>query len=119
MRGVMRVDAKSKMKFLGLFCFLVGAFPSFAANPGDEVIVVYNSRVPESKSVAEYYAERRHVPRNQIFGFAISTGEEMSRAEFRNSLQKPLAKLLEEKKLWKIRSVTVPATNGIPGHVEW
>jgi hypothetical protein len=27
-----------------------------AANPGDEVIVIYNTRVAESKGVADYYA---------------------------------------------------------------
>ena len=63
-----------------------------AANPGDEVVIVYNTRVPESKGVAKYYAERRHVPASQIFGFPLSTSEDMSRAEFRDELQKPWRK---------------------------
>ena len=75
---------------------LSGVLPVRAANPGDEVIVIYNTRVPESKGVADYYAERRHVPANQIFGFALSTNEDMSRAEFRDELQKPLAQSAEE-----------------------
>ena len=36
---------------------------------GDEVVVVYNSRVPESKAVAEYYAQVRQVPEKQILRF--------------------------------------------------
>jgi uncharacterized protein (TIGR03790 family) len=91
------------------------------ANPADEVIVVYNSnsRVPESKRLAEYYAARRHVPTNQIFGFDLSTGLEMSRAEFRDSLQKPLAKLLERQKLWRFKTEIIRATTNHPARVAW
>ena len=90
-----------------------------AANPGDEVIIVYNTRVPESKGVADYYAERRLVPASQIFGFALSTNEDMSRAEFRDDLQKPLAQTLKKQKLWQIGPTIVPATTNHPGRVEW
>src|SRR5215831_4706579 len=78
--------------FLFLLAFsLLSPALSRAANTGSEVVVIYNTKVPESKSLAEYYAARRHVPTNKIFGFALSTGDEMSRAEFRDALQKPLA----------------------------
>src|SRR5262245_18668508 len=90
-----------------------------AANPGDEVIVVYNSRVPESKSVAEHYAELRHVPPNQVLGFSLPTTEEMTRTDFRDNLQRPLAKALEQERLWRIRSLIVPGTNAGSGRVEW
>ena len=68
---------------------------------GDEVVVIYNTRVPESKAVAEYYARMRQVPEKQIYGFALTPNEEMSRAEFRDSLQKPLREKLEADGLWK------------------
>ena len=58
---------------------------------GDEVVVVYNKHVPESKAVAEYYAKMRQVPARQIYGFDLTTNEQMSRDEFRDSLQMPLA----------------------------
>ena len=79
--------------------------------PGSEVVVIYNTRVPESKSVALYYAERRHVPSGQIFGFKLPAGENMTRHEFRDSLQKPLAAQLESKKLWHIVHQQVVGTN--------
>ncbi len=52
------------IRLLALVAFLVcgGALSARAANAGDEVIIIYNTRVPESKGVADYYAERRHVP---------------------------------------------------------
>jgi uncharacterized protein (TIGR03790 family) len=105
--------------FFAAVLFLVCVIPSHAAGPGDEVIVVYNTRVPESKAVAEHYAKRRGVPSEQIFGFALSTGDDMSRVEFRDALQRPLAKALDQKKLWKIRSEVFLPTNGQPGRVEW
>ena len=96
----------------------VSAFAA-ADNPGDQVIVVYNTRVPESKKVALHYADLRHVPTAQIFGFALSTGSDISRVEFREELQRPLLRKLEDKKLWHMASDVIPATNGQPSHVLW
>jgi len=85
-----------------------------AAEPGEQAVVVYNKRMPESKGVAEYYAQRRHVPANQVFGLSLSTNQDISRAEFRDTLEKPLAKALEAGKLWRIGSFPVPATTNRP-----
>ena len=96
-----------------------GVWIAHAANPGDEVIVLFNTRVPESKALADYYAARRLVPTNQIFGFALSTNEDMSRAEFRNDLQKPLAQALKKQKLWQIGPTTLRVSTNLAGRVEW
>ena len=98
---------------------LSGSVCLHGANPGDEVIIVYNTRVPESKGVADHYAERRHVPASQIYGFPLSTNESMSRAEFREALQKPLAETLKKQKLWQIGPTIIHATTNHPGRVEW
>ncbi|HOX56519.1 MAG TPA: TIGR03790 family protein [Candidatus Paceibacterota bacterium] len=90
-----------------------------AASPGDEVIVVYNTQVPDSKGVAEYYADRRHVPASQVFGFPLSTNENMSRREFHEVLAQPLAQALKKQKLWEIGPVIIQATTNHPGRVEW
>ena len=76
-----------------------------------EVAIVFNSRVPESKEVAEYYAQRRQVPKEQVFGLELPTAEAMSRKEFIEQLQQPLLKKFEEGKLL----VFSPATNSVPG----
>ena len=97
------------------FAFLIFALaPLLVRAGGDEVVVIYNSRVPESKAVAEHYAQVRDVPKNQIYGFALTPDEEMSRAEFRDSLQLPLAKKLEADGLWKLADVSYDMTNGQP-----
>jgi len=86
----------------------------FAITPGraaTEAVIVFNSRVPESKEVAEYYAQRRQVPKEQVFGLDLPTAEAMSRKEFLDQLQQPLLKKLEETQLF----VFSPATNQAPG----
>ena len=84
-----------------------------ATNEGDQVVIVYNSRVPGSQGVAEHYAQKRKVPANHIFGFTLTTNEEISRLEFRDELQRPLSKALEKEKLWHIGLSHVPlGTNG-------
>ncbi len=85
---------------------------------GDEVVVVYNSRMPESKAVAYHYAAMRQVPPGQIFGFELTTNEIISREDFTEQLQKPLAEKLEASKLWRFGMVNVPATNGHPASHE-
>ena len=86
-----------------------------AARQGEEVVVVYNSRLPESKQLAFYYAQHREVPSNQVFGFDLPATETMTRAEFRDQLQKPLLKALERQKLFNIRSEIVPAARDKTG----
>jgi uncharacterized protein (TIGR03790 family) len=97
--------------------FVLTLAPLLVRAGGDEVVVIYNSRLPESKVVAEYYAKARQVPEKQIYGFALTGSEEMSRAEFRDSLQKPLVEKLEADGLWKFSKTIVTATNGLM-HVE-
>ena len=103
---------------IGSILLSVAVSPATAAE-GDAVIIIYNTRVPESKSLGEYYAQKRHVPTNQMFGFELATTEDMSRAEFRDALQNPLAREIAARKLWRIASRIVPGTNGGPGRVEW
>jgi len=114
---MLKSNVKKLLSALAVLCS--GAVCLRAANPGDEVIIVYNTRVPESKGVANYYAERRHVPTNQIYGFPLSTNEDLSRAEFREALQKPLAEKLKKQKLWQIGPTILHATTNHPGRVEW
>src|SRR5258705_11508701 len=85
------------MKKLAWACIVASVVLALrAADSGNDVVVVYNMRVSESKGVAEYYAQRRSVFKDHIFGFAMTTNEEIFRVEFRDVLQNPLAKALED-----------------------
>jgi len=108
------------MNFWGmrLTIFLLILAPLLAHAGGDEVVIVYNKHMPGSRSVAEYYAKMRQVPPKQIYGFSLTTDEVMSRDEFRDALQLPLARRLQSDGLWQFGSVTNLATNGEPQRVE-
>jgi uncharacterized protein (TIGR03790 family) len=103
-----------KKSFLQFALMFLALAPPLVRAGGDEVVVIYNSRVPESEAVAEHYAQMRQVPETQIYGFELTTNEEMSRAEFRDSLQLPLAKKIEADGLWTLATVTYDATNDHP-----
>ena len=103
-----------QMKYIGLcglFLWLT-LMPLLGRAAGDEVVVVYNKRTPESKSVAQYYARLRQVPDGQVFGFSLPTNEVVSRQEFRDTLQKPLAARLASSGLWRSGWVAEATTNG-------
>ncbi len=108
------------MKNMGiqLWVWLLALAPMFVRAGGEEVVVIYNTRLAASKLVAEHYAELRHVPPAQIYGFDLPLTEEMTRAEFCDQLQFRLASNLEVDKLWRFGTVTNAATNGQPRRVE-
>jgi len=82
-----------------------------AAPSGEEVVVIFNKKVPASEDVARHYAEVRHVPKEQVIGLKLSADEEISRSEFDESLAKPLAQELESRKLWRMGKAIWPITN--------
>src|SRR5450756_1376349 len=80
------------------------ALPIRGSGPGDEVVVIYNRNLPESKGVAEHYAERRQVPKDRVFGLDLPKTETMTREEYNDRLAKPLLKRLRDANLLVYRS---------------
>jgi len=96
---------------LACLCVLLGMGGRATRADGSEVVVVYNSRMPVSKKVAEYYAEKRQVPTNQVLSFALPEVESMSREEFERNLQQPLWNELKKRELLTYReSAADPGT---------
>ncbi len=104
------------MTWLWLLTGLLGLATEFCAIPvqgqGNEVVVIYNSRLAESRDVAEHYAEVRHVPAGQVMGFDLTDAETVSRGEFRDRLQVPLIKLLADRNLITLGASAPPAASG-------
>ena len=65
-------------------------------------LVVYNPNFSESKSLAEYYAARRAIPKERIFALPCSNDEEIDRHEYDNAIAEPLRSYLQEAQLWTI-----------------
>lgn len=89
------------------------AVPSPAAEaPAPDVAVVFNTRMRDSRAVAEHYAQRRGVPERQVIGLALPESEEMSRADYRARLEGPLRDALRERGLMAWGTVT--NADGVP-----
>ena len=84
------------------------------AGQGSEVLVVYNTRVAESRGIAQHYADVRHVPANQVVGLDLVDNENMTRADFRERLQLPLIKILTDRKLTVFQPNSTAITNMAP-----
>lgn len=67
------------------FGFCVLSKPVFALAPED-ILVVCNRNIAESKTVAEHYIKKRHVPAANIIELSLPTTESISRAEFNANL---------------------------------
>jgi uncharacterized protein (TIGR03790 family) len=98
--------------------FALALAPLWVRAAGSEAVVIYNTRLPASKVIAAHYAQMRQVPESQVYGFDLPVNEEMTRAEFRDALQFPLAGRLVVDGLWQMGSVTNAATNGQPRRVD-
>lgn len=85
----MKIKRSLQVLFLCFsFFYLDAVFP----DDGSSVVVIYNSRLPESRAIAQHYAVARKVPENQIFGFDLPTDETIARQEFQLKLEEPLLK---------------------------
>jgi uncharacterized protein (TIGR03790 family) len=97
---------------ISLLCVLLVPL-SLPALAVDDVVVIYNRKVPESKQVADYYAQRRQVPSDQVIGLDLPAGESITRGEYNEQLREPLLKALTDRKLL-VLAEGAAATNHLP-----
>ena len=82
----------STMKIFHLILtFVLLALPAFAATPED-ILVVYNKKVSQSRAVAEYYAHKRSVPVENIIGVSVTGSEKISYQQYATDLVPPIRK---------------------------
>jgi uncharacterized protein (TIGR03790 family) len=106
------INLRVRWKLITAYWLLITGTLRFGfcyADTGADVVVVYNSRMPESREVAEYYAKRRGVPTNQVWGLDVATTESITRTEYLDKIQKPILKNLEDSKLWTWTPGDTPA----------
>jgi uncharacterized protein (TIGR03790 family) len=100
------------MKLLPILCVLLIAYA--APGPGAEeelpssTLVVYNPNYPESKSLAEYYAGRRAIPKDRVVVLPCSNDEEINRSEYDRAIATPLRKYFQEAQLWTVDQTAEP-----------
>ncbi len=82
--------------FLTLLAFAPLCSQGRTGDGGDLVVVIYNSRLPESKEVADHYATRRAVPPSQVIGLDLPVVEGMTHDEYLQKLLRPLIKSMTD-----------------------
>ncbi len=70
-------------------------------------LVIYNIRDPESKSLAEYYAQKRSIPDSQVVGLDCTTDETIARQDYIDTIEAPLRRMFESESWWEIRADTL------------
>ncbi len=64
--------------------------------------VIYNSSVPESKALAEFYCAQRSIPKANLIGLDCPQKETISRQEYEAWIRDPLRKQFTKRGWWKL-----------------
>ncbi|MFT5905684.1 MAG: hypothetical protein ACI9E1_001284 [Cryomorphaceae bacterium] len=94
------------MKYLSLLALIVSNLFALATKPTiprEAVAVIYNSTMPESKELAEYYASQRQIPAENLIGLPLSKKGKITRKEYQDSLENPLRKHFTDKGWWDLQ----------------
>ncbi|MBK1789970.1 TIGR03790 family protein [Persicirhabdus sediminis] len=93
-------------KFLKI-CFIVHCLTALccladtAGIDPARVAILYNISEPKSKQLADYYAQQRAIPAENIIGLPLSTKGTISRKDYIESLEKPLRALMIKNGWWQ------------------
>ncbi len=67
-----------------------------------ETVVVYNPDFAQSRELAEYYAQKRGIPKERVLGLPCPMNDSMTRAEFDSLLRKPLFETFVRQGWWRL-----------------
>jgi len=92
-----------------LLCSSIG----FALKP-EEILVIANRQIADSEKIAEYYCEKRNIPKKNIIYLALgyNPSETIGRDDYERSLALPIRRELQRKIPGEIRCLVT--TYGIP-----
>jgi uncharacterized protein (TIGR03790 family) len=76
---------------------LAAAGPAGAIGPEDVYLLV-NQNVPQSRAIAEHYCRKRGVPTDHILAFDLPAGEDISRAAYESKLAQPLRARIQDRR---------------------
>lgn len=100
---------------LGVLClaWLTVHAPDAAAQTVDNLLLVINSKSPESVQIGEYYARKRGVPAERIVRLQVEPSEQISRTAFDSAIEGPLAAFFTQRGL-QDRILYLVLTKGVP-----
>ena len=88
-----------------------------AVPPPEAVAILYNSAVPESRQLAEFYRKARAIPADNLIALDMPKTADISREDYNNRIVKPLRAEFDRRAWWKRgrgpENVTLPVANRI------
>ncbi len=87
------------MKSYKTIFLLIGLLNSAMGNSPNGVIILANSKMPESVETARYYAQERGIPLDNIIALPMSTKETITLKEYVKTVHNPLLESLFKKDL--------------------
>jgi uncharacterized protein (TIGR03790 family) len=87
---VTSAEARVFRRWLGVMCALAFAFTLRAGDLEERVVLLANSRQPESVALARFYAEQRGVPPANIVALPLPEEESITWRQFIDQVWQPL-----------------------------
>lgn len=88
----------------------------FAQKP-ENVLVIINQSSAISRSIGEYYQERRHIPEANICRITAEPQEDISQQEYQDKIAKPIAACLRKQHL-EDKILYIVTTSGVPLRIQ-
>lgn len=103
---------------LGILLLLGGLAPAARAEIlPDEVAILYNSTIPDSRKLAETYRQARGIPQENLIALDMPTAPTISREDYDRSILNPLRRQFEARSWWRRQQdaggLKVPVVNKI------
>lgn len=72
-----------------------------AALQAEQIVVLYNSSVAQSRELAEFYAAARSIPMANLVGLRMPEQAEINRQQYDETIARPLRRLFDERSWWR------------------
>ncbi len=92
------VYKKNCFLFLLLFVLLVPSAPSFSLTP-EEVLVLVNSENRYSMELADYYTDKRKIPKDNIVSLSVDDSEVISFKDYQEKVEVPVRDFILKHKI--------------------
>lgn len=96
---------------------LLAAAPVLFGQKPNNVLVVINQDSAVSRSIGEYYAERRHIPIANICRLKVKPDQDISRDDYDDLIARPIVSYLRRQKLQE-QILYIVTTSGIPLRIQ-
>lgn len=90
------------LRSLLFLCLTATALANTTPLQPGHVAVVYNSTIPESRDLAEFYALNRNIPPGNLVGLILPKEETITRSAFEKRVRDPLRAEFDKREWWTL-----------------